>query len=68
MVQATSDFINPTFILSKCFVLAKNITLAFVEYRYNKNNPQKYFKSPDILNTIVKSNEHLPSGIARLES
>ena len=57
MVQATSDFNNPTHILSE-----------FVEYRYNKNNPQKYFKSPDILNTIVKSNEHLPSGIARLES
>ena len=55
MVQATSDFDNLTHI-------------AFVEYRYNKNNPQKYFKSPDILNTIVKSNEHLPSGIARLES
>ena len=62
MVQATSDFNNPTHILSK------NITLAFVEYRHKKNNTQKYFKSPDILNTIVKSNEHLPSGIARLES
>ena len=57
MVQATSDFINPAHILSK-----------FVEYRHKKNNTQKYFKSPDILNTIVKSNEHLPSGIARLES
>ena len=52
MDQATSDFINPRLILSK----------------YKKNNPQKYFESPDILNTIVKSNEHLPSGIARLES
>ena len=57
MDQATSDFIDPRLILSK-----------FVEYRYKKNNPQKYFESPDILNTIVKSNEHLPSGIARLES
>ena len=52
MDPATSDFINPRLILSK----------------YKKNNPQKYFESPDILNTIVKSNEHLPSGIARLES
>ena len=43
MVQATSDFINPRFILSK-----------FVEYRYKKSNPQKYFKSPGILITIVK--------------
>ena len=54
MDQATSDFIDPRLILSK--------------YRYKNNNPQKYFESPDILNTIVKSNEHLPSGIARLES
>ena len=43
MDQATSDFIDPRLILSK-----------FVEYRYKKNNPQKYFKSPGILNTIVK--------------
>ena len=54
MDEATTDFINPRLILSK--------------YRYKKNNPQKYFESPDLLNTIVKSNEHLQSGIARLES
>ena len=54
MVQATSDFNNPTHILSK--------------YRHKKNNTQKYFKSPNILNTIGKGNENLPSGIARLES